>query len=47
MNGRVANQQSTTAQAVWKSTTKVGMAVAKAADGTNWVVVRYSPPGNL
>ncbi|CAH0003448.1 unnamed protein product [Clonostachys byssicola] len=34
-------------QAVWKSTTKVGMAVAKAADGTNWVVVRYSPPGNF
>ncbi|VUC27411.1 unnamed protein product [Clonostachys rosea] len=33
-------------QAVWKSTTKVGAAVAKAADGSSYVVFRYSPPGN-
>ncbi|OLN96163.1 Pathogenesis-related protein PR-1 type [Colletotrichum chlorophyti] len=32
-------------QIVWKSTTKVGMAVATNSKGT-FVVARYSPPGN-
>ncbi|KAK2041613.1 SCP-like extracellular protein [Colletotrichum somersetense] len=32
-------------QIVWKSTTKVGMAVASNSQGT-YVVARYSPPGN-
>ncbi|KAF4975479.1 hypothetical protein FZEAL_7742 [Fusarium zealandicum] len=34
-------------QAVWKSTTKVGMAVAKGSNGETFVVARYSPPGNM
>ncbi|GJC91634.1 SCP-like extracellular protein [Colletotrichum higginsianum] len=33
-------------QIVWKSTTKVGMALATNSQGT-YVVARYSPPGNL
>ncbi|GKT43314.1 pathogenesis-related protein 1B [Colletotrichum spaethianum] len=32
-------------QIVWKSTTKVGMAIATNSQGT-YVVARYSPPGN-
>lgn len=32
-------------QVVWKSTTKVGMAIASGSSGT-FVVARYSPPGN-
>ncbi|GJD03479.1 SCP-like extracellular protein [Colletotrichum higginsianum] len=34
-------------QAVWKSTTKVGLALAVDAKGTAYVVARYSPAGNL
>ncbi|KAK1976895.1 CAP domain-containing protein [Colletotrichum cereale] len=33
-------------QVVWKSTTKVGMALATNSQGT-YVVARYSPPGNF
>ncbi|KAL0939578.1 pathogenesis-related protein [Colletotrichum truncatum] len=33
-------------QAVWKSTTKVGMAFATDSKGATYVVARYSPPGN-
>ncbi|WQF78519.1 Putative CAP domain-containing protein [Colletotrichum destructivum] len=33
-------------QIVWKSTTKVGMALATNSQGT-YVVARYSPPGNF
>ncbi|KAF9873491.1 hypothetical protein CkaCkLH20_08950 [Colletotrichum karsti] len=33
-------------QAVWKSTTKVGMAIATDSKGATYVVARYSPPGN-
>lgn len=33
-------------QAVWKSTTKVGIASASGPSGT-YVVARYSPPGNM
>ncbi|KAI9713372.1 MAG: hypothetical protein M1812_006650 [Candelaria pacifica] len=33
-------------QCVWKSTTKVGMAKAQAANGKWFTVARYSPPGN-
>ncbi|KAK1998701.1 PR-1-like protein [Colletotrichum falcatum] len=33
-------------QIVWKSTTKVGLAVATNSQGT-YVVARYSPPGNF
>lgn len=34
-------------QAVWKSTTKVGMASATDSSGRTYVVARYSPPGNM
>jgi uncharacterized protein YkwD len=34
-------------QCVWKSTTKVGMAVAKGNDGASYVVARYQEPGNM
>ncbi|KAF5715907.1 PR-1, partial [Fusarium mundagurra] len=34
-------------QCVWKSTTKVGMAVAKDSSGASWVVARYQKPGNM
>lgn len=34
-------------QCVWKSTTKVGMAVAKGSDGASYVVARYQKPGNM
>lgn len=34
-------------QCIWKSTTKVGMAVAKSADGASYVVARYQEPGNM
>ncbi|KAF4454228.1 hypothetical protein F53441_3228 [Fusarium austroafricanum] len=34
-------------QCVWKSTTKVGMAVAKDSSGMAWVVARYQKPGNM
>ncbi|GJC87221.1 pathogenesis-related protein 1A [Colletotrichum liriopes] len=33
-------------QAIWKSTTKVGLALATDAKGTTYVVARYLPPGN-
>ncbi|TQN72408.1 Ectin, partial [Colletotrichum shisoi] len=33
-------------QAVWKSTTKVGLALAVDAKGTAYVVARYTPAGN-
>jgi hypothetical protein len=39
------------AQCMWKSTTKIGMAVAKAAgtgpNGAYYTVGRYSPAGNI
>ncbi|KAF9774141.1 hypothetical protein IL306_007891 [Fusarium sp. DS 682] len=34
-------------QCVWKTTTKVGMAVAKDSSGASWVVARYQKPGNM
>ncbi|RGP76680.1 hypothetical protein FLONG3_5120 [Fusarium longipes] len=34
-------------QCIWKSTTKVGMAVAKGSDGASYVVARYQEPGNM
>ncbi|CAF3498031.1 unnamed protein product [Fusarium graminearum] len=34
-------------QCVWKTTTKVGMAVAKGSDGASYVVARYQEPGNM
>ncbi|KAK6218533.1 hypothetical protein QIS74_06413 [Colletotrichum tabaci] len=34
-------------QAIWKSTTKVGLALAVDAKGTAYVVARYSPAGNV
>ncbi|KAF5695085.1 PR-1 class pathogen-related protein [Fusarium denticulatum] len=34
-------------QCVWKTTTKVGMAVAKDSSGASWVVARYQAPGNM
>ncbi|TGJ83598.1 hypothetical protein E0Z10_g5161 [Xylaria hypoxylon] len=34
-------------QCMWKSTTKVGMGLAKDAKGGVYVVGRYSPPGNM
>ncbi|OHW90098.1 SCP-like extracellular protein [Colletotrichum incanum] len=33
-------------QAIWKSTKKVGLALATDAKGTTYVVARYLPPGN-
>ena len=33
-------------QMVWKSTTKVGIALARSSDGKEYIVARYSPPGN-
>ncbi|KAK7424484.1 hypothetical protein QQX98_000449 [Neonectria punicea] len=33
-------------QVIWKSTTKVGMAIASGTNGETYVVARYSPPGN-
>ncbi|KPM45259.1 hypothetical protein AK830_g1268 [Neonectria ditissima] len=33
-------------QVIWKSTTKVGMAIASGTNGKTYVVARYSPPGN-
>ncbi|KAL8736630.1 MAG: hypothetical protein Q9181_002307 [Wetmoreana brouardii] len=33
-------------QCIWPTTTKVGVGMAKAADGGVYVVGRYSPPGN-
>jgi len=35
-----------TAQCMWKSTKKLGMASAKSAKGGTYIVARYSPPGN-
>jgi hypothetical protein len=35
------------AQCMWKSTTKIGMAMATDSKGGVYVVGRYSPPGNL
>lgn len=37
----------TLAQCMWKSTTRVGMGLAKDAKGGVYVVGRYSPPGNV
>ncbi|KAF4993189.1 hypothetical protein FGRMN_6674 [Fusarium graminum] len=34
-------------QCVWKSTTKVAMAVSKGSDGASYVVARYQEPGNM
>jgi uncharacterized protein YkwD len=34
-------------QCVWKSTTKVAMAVSKGSDGASYVVARYQKPGNM
>ncbi|TKW53965.1 Ectin [Colletotrichum tanaceti] len=34
-------------QAIWKSTTKVGLALATDAKGTTYVVARYTPAGNF
>ncbi|KAF5624354.1 PR-1 [Fusarium sp. NRRL 52700] len=34
-------------QCIWKTTTKVGMAVAKDSSGASWVVARYQKPGNM
>ena len=33
-------------QMVWKSTTKVGIALARSSEGKEYIVARYSPPGN-
>ncbi|KAK5742033.1 hypothetical protein LTR17_003541 [Elasticomyces elasticus] len=35
------------AQCVWRGTTHVGMAKARARDGSAFVVARYWPPGNV
>ncbi|KAI8484740.1 Golgi-associated plant pathoproteinsis- protein 1 [Branchiostoma belcheri] len=32
---------------VWRSTRKVGCGVARAEDGSTYIVARYSPPGNM
>lgn len=34
-------------QVIWPSTSRVGIGMAKAADGGWFVVARYSPPGNF
>lgn len=34
------------AQAMWKSSTKVGIAAASNGKGAYYIVARYSPPGN-
>jgi uncharacterized protein YkwD len=34
-------------QCVWKTTTKVAMAVSKGSDGASYVVARYQKPGNM
>jgi hypothetical protein len=31
---------------VWKSTTQVGIALARSSSGKEYIVARYSPPGN-
>ncbi|KAL8924400.1 MAG: hypothetical protein Q9172_002702 [Xanthocarpia lactea] len=33
-------------QAIWPSTTKIGVGMARDSDGGRFVVARYSPPGN-
>ena len=33
-------------QMVWKSTTQVGIALARSSSGKEYIVARYSPPGN-
>ncbi|KAI7787541.1 scp-like extracellular protein [Diaporthe eres] len=33
-------------QCIWPTTTKVGIASAKASDGATYIVGRYTPPGN-
>lgn len=38
--------QQSAAQCVWKSTVRIGMANATAANGGVYTVGRYSPPGN-
>lgn len=35
------------AQAMWKSSTKIGIAAASNGKGAYYVVARYSPPGNF
>ncbi|KAL6722170.1 hypothetical protein ACLMJK_001277 [Lecanora helva] len=34
-------------QVIWPSTTRVGLASAKSSNGGNFIVGRYSPPGNF
>lgn len=34
-------------QMVWRTSTEVGCGIARAADGTVYVVANYSPPGNI
>jgi uncharacterized protein YkwD len=34
-------------QMIWSSTTEVGMATARSTSGKEYVVARYSPPGNM
>ncbi|XP_030373575.1 Golgi-associated plant pathogenesis-related protein 1-like [Scaptodrosophila lebanonensis] len=34
-------------QIIWKTTTDLGVGSAKSADGMDYVVVRYKPPGNI
>jgi uncharacterized protein YkwD len=34
-------------QLVWQSSKELGMGIARAADGTWYVVANYSPPGNV
>lgn len=36
-----------TAQVIWASTSKVGMAVASDGAGGYYVVARYNPAGNM
>lgn len=33
-------------QCIWPTTTKVGIAAAKASNGATYIVARYTPPGN-
>ncbi|KAK2729285.1 scp-like extracellular [Colletotrichum kahawae] len=46
-NGKVFSDYGHYTQCVWKTTTKVGMAIAQSASGKTYVVARYSPAGNM
>ncbi|KAL0934667.1 scp-like extracellular [Colletotrichum truncatum] len=46
-NGKVFADYGHYTQAVWRSTEKVGLAIANALDGKTYVVARYFPSGNV